>query len=77
MTGYVVKALVDEQLATATRRLAPFGSTRTAEWTVPMYGLTAVFAAFLEPDPDADWSPGAIDQRRHLWALTAQSLYEM
>jgi hypothetical protein len=42
-----------------------------------MYGLTAVFVAFLEPDPDADWSPGAIEQRRQLWAVTAQALYEM
>jgi AcrR family transcriptional regulator len=77
MTGYVVKALVDQALATATQRLAPFGTTQTADWTVPMYGLTAVFVAFLEPDPDADWSPGAIEQRRQLWAVTAQALYEM
>ena len=77
MTGYVVKALVDEELATSTRRLAPFGSSKTADWTVPMYGLTAVFHAFLEPDPDADWSPAAIAQRRQLWALTAQALYDM
>ena len=77
MTGYLVKALVDEQLATATRRLAAFGSSKTADWTVPMYGLTAVFDAFLEPDPDADWSREAIAARRQLWVTTAQALYDM
>jgi AcrR family transcriptional regulator len=77
MTGYVVKALVDEELATTTRRLAAFGSSKAADWTVPMYGLTAVFDAFLEPDPDADWAPDAIAARRQLWAETARGLYEM
>jgi hypothetical protein len=74
MTGYVVKALVDEQLATDTRRLAAFGSTETAEWNVPTYGLTAVFNAFLEPDPDADWTPDAIAARRQMWEQLADTL---
>ena len=77
MTGYVVKALVDEHLATATRRLAAFGSSKPADWTDPMYGLTAVFDAFLEPDPDADWSPAAIAARRRMWSQTARALYEL
>jgi AcrR family transcriptional regulator len=75
MTGYVVKALVDEQLATATRGLAAFGSTKTAEWNVPTYGLTAVFNAFLEPDPDAEWTPDAIAARRRMWEQTADTMY--
>lgn len=74
MTGYVVKALVDQDLATTTRPLAAFGSSTTAEWTVPMYGLTAVFTAFLEPDPDADWTPDAIAARRQMWKQIADTL---
>jgi len=74
MTGYVVKALVDRDLATTTRPLAAFGSSKTADWSVPMYGLTAVVDAFLEPDPDADWSAESIAARRELWSQTARAL---
>jgi hypothetical protein len=68
---------LDEELASTTRRLAAFGSSKAADRTVPMYGLTAVFDAFLEPDPGADWAPDAITARRQLWRETARALYEM
>jgi AcrR family transcriptional regulator len=77
MTGYIVRALVNEDLVTAARPLAAFGSRQVADWTVPAYGLTAVFDAFLEPDPDASWSPEALADRRRLWEQTADSLYEV
>jgi AcrR family transcriptional regulator len=77
MTGYIVRALVNEDLVIASRPLAAFGSRHVAAWTVPTYGLTAVFEAFLEPDPDASWSESAIVERRRLWTTTADSLYLM
>lgn len=74
MTGYIVRALVNPDLVVATRTLAAFGSTEPAGWTAPAYGLTAVFDAFLEPDPDTDWSPAALAVRRELWDETAAEL---
>jgi AcrR family transcriptional regulator len=77
MTGYIVRALVNEDLVSTARPLAAFGSSQVADWTAPAYGLTAVFDTFLEPDPDASWSPEALADRRRLWEQTADSLYEM
>ncbi len=77
MTGYIVRAMANEHLTTATRPLAGFGSSRTTDWTVPAYGLTAVFDAFLEPDEEASWSPAAIAERRLIWEETAQMLDEL
>ena len=76
MTGYIVRSLANPQIATTTRHLAGFGSTAARDWTAPGYGLTAIVDAFLEPDPDATWTPDAIAQRRQLWEQTAASLYE-
>lgn len=72
MTGYIVKSPADQ-----TQTLKAFGSSVAAEWSAAAYGLTAVFDAFLEPDPDADWSTGAIAARRRLWEQTAAAMYEM
>lgn len=72
MTGYIVKSPAEH-----TQTLKAFGSSVAAEWSAAAYGLTAVFDAFLEPDPDADWSPEAITARRRLWEQTAAAMYEM
>lgn len=55
-------------------RLAPFGSTVPAQWSEAEFGLVSVIDAFLEPDPDADWSPPAIRARLELWRHTAAEL---
>src|SRR5674476_636519 len=31
--------------------------------------------AFLEPDPDAEWTPDAIAARRRMWEQTADTMY--
>lgn len=53
-----------------TLRLAPFGSTRAADWSLPALHLVTVFLAHLEPDPEVVW-----DAAR--WAVTAQRLDEV
>lgn len=52
-TGFAVSALADPGLVRATRPLAPFGSTRTAPWSVPALTLAGIVLTHLEPDPDA------------------------
>ena len=52
-TGFVVAALADPDVVTATRRLAPFGSSRPAQWSVPALTLAGLVLAHVEPDPDA------------------------
>lgn len=51
--GFVVAALTDPGLVTATRPIAAYGSSSPAPWSVPAYALTGLVLAHLEPDPDA------------------------
>jgi len=73
MTGFIVKSLVT--VPDRSFEIAPFGAGGSAQWSIPVYGLTAIFDAFLEPDPDASWSGEAIAERRALWDATAAELY--
>lgn len=50
-TGFAVAALADPDLVAATTPLAPFGTTRTADWSVPVLTLTGLVLNHLEPDP--------------------------
>jgi hypothetical protein len=50
MTGLVVKALADPDLATERRLLAPFGTTRQAEWSTPALVLVGIIMSYFEPD---------------------------
>lgn len=51
--GFVVSAQNDPTLLTATSDLAPYGSSRTAPWSVPAYVLAGLVLQHLEPDPNA------------------------
>lgn len=76
MTGFIVRELVAP--ATSARQLlAPFGSTREAEWSVAEYGLVAVFDAFLEPDPEAAWTDDAIAERLRRLDDTVEHMYDL
>ena len=55
MTGLVVKALARPELATDAVASRPFGSTETADWTLPAQHLTGVLLGYLEPDPAVEW----------------------
>ncbi|NYE01345.1 AcrR family transcriptional regulator [Kineosphaera limosa] len=59
MTGLIVNATAAAPKGRGgggTIRLAPFGSTKEAHWSLPALHLVTVFFAYLEPDPDAVWS---------------------
>ncbi|WP_182112212.1 MULTISPECIES: TetR/AcrR family transcriptional regulator [unclassified Actinotalea] len=51
--GFVVAGLADPALIHDTRALAPYGSTRTADWSVPVLALAGIVLGHLEDDPDA------------------------
>lgn len=53
MTGFLIAALTDPGLITRTRQLDPFGTGRSAAWSVPALTLTGLVLAQVEPDPDA------------------------
>ena len=76
MTGFIVRALV-APVATVRQPLAPFGSSREADWSVAEYGLVAVFDAFLEPDPDAVWTEETIAERLRRLDDTVQHMYDL
>lgn len=67
-TGFAVAALADPDLVTATTPLAPFGTTRTADWSVPVLTLTGLVLNHLEQDPAAS-PPDAEGIARALPAL--------
>ncbi len=70
VTGLIVKSFADPGLAGASRRLAPFGTSRAADWTDAQLVQVHLFLSFLEPDPDVRWS------RERLHAL-AQSVRDL
>ncbi|WP_307844724.1 TetR/AcrR family transcriptional regulator [Actinotalea solisilvae] len=55
--GFMVAALADPGLVHDTRPLAPYGSRRTAEWSVPVLALTGIVLGHLEEDPGASVPP--------------------
>jgi AcrR family transcriptional regulator len=56
VTGLIVKSFADADLAGATRRLAPFGTSRPADWTDAQLVQVHLFLSYLEPDPEVSWS---------------------
>lgn len=55
MTGLVVRALARPELVTQTFAMAPYGSSRVADWTQPQLHLVGAILGHLEPDPDLTW----------------------
>ncbi len=55
MTGLVVRALARPELVTQTFGMAPYGSSRVAEWTQPQLHMVGVILSHLEPDPHVTW----------------------
>ncbi|QEU97175.1 TetR/AcrR family transcriptional regulator [Streptomyces kanamyceticus] len=62
MRGFVLTALSRPDLAERTVRQGAFGATYAAEWSQPALGITAAALAFLEPDPQVEWSEGRLAQ---------------
>lgn len=55
MTGHVINALsVPEVLLRFEAN--PFGASQSAEWSLPAIGLASNLWAFLEPDPQIEWT---------------------
>lgn len=52
-TGFLVAALATPTLLTDRSTLAAHGSSRAAEWSTPVFVLTGMVLAAVEPDPDA------------------------
>ncbi|MBO9553580.1 TetR family transcriptional regulator [Cellulomonas sp.] len=62
-TGFVVTALADPDVLRESRREAPFGSTRTAAWSLPALTLTGLVLAHVEPDPRGpDLDAGTLEE---------------
>jgi AcrR family transcriptional regulator len=59
-TGLVVKAFADPSLVRDRRSLAPFGTSREAEWSDSGLVQVGVVLSHLEPDPDASWDGGSV-----------------
>ena len=55
VTGLIVKSFADPDPARETRRLAPFGTSQTAEWTDVELVQVHLFLSYLEPDPAVNW----------------------
>jgi AcrR family transcriptional regulator len=56
VTGLIVKSFADPVPTRTTRRLAPFGTSRPAEWTDAQLVQVHLFLSYLEPDPEVSWS---------------------
>ena len=52
--GLGLRRIVSADLVAKRFELAGFGSTETAEWSVPALGFTAILTSLVEPDPDFD-----------------------
>lgn len=76
MTGVLVKLLVNPGLLDETVPLAAFGSRLVAPWSPPVHAMAATLLAYLEPDPDADWSPAGSAGRLAAWQDLAAQLKE-
>lgn len=72
MTGLVVLATSrpDAVADSDTVHLAPFGSSRQAQWSLPALHLTGVILSHLEPDPDVVWD----EPRRHETGVRLQEM---
>ena len=60
-TGLAVRTFADPEPTRARHRLAPFGTTREAEWSDAGLAAVRLVLSHLEPDPAVPWSPSRID----------------
>ncbi|MFS0701835.1 helix-turn-helix domain-containing protein [Cellulomonas sp. 179-A 4D5 NHS] len=51
--GFVIAALADPQIVHSTQRVAPFGASRDAPWSIPVLTQASLVLAHIEPDPQA------------------------
>jgi AcrR family transcriptional regulator len=58
--GLLLMAPTVPELASVPLRAKPFGATETADWSQAAMTVAAIEAAFLEPDPEVEWTPGRI-----------------
>jgi AcrR family transcriptional regulator len=56
ITGLVMKASVAPRLVEDRMSLAPFGTTRTGEWSAVTLAEVGLYLAHLEPDPAVRWT---------------------
>ncbi|WOQ17266.1 hypothetical protein [Raineyella sp. W15-4] len=59
-TGMAVRGYSDPEAVRTPRSCAPFGSSRTAPWTLPALAAAEVFFAATEPDPEAVWDAARV-----------------
>ena len=74
VTGMVVRAWSDPDAATATRPLAPFGTSRVAEWNTAGLAAASLFLDATEPDPAVTWDDARVARLRAALADVAGTL---
>jgi AcrR family transcriptional regulator len=62
--GMVLMSPTNPDLAEAHVEGDPFGTGETARWPVRAVALAGIALAFLEPDPDVEWTPARIAEVR-------------
>ena len=56
LRGLVIMALATPDIAGYEAAARPFGTPETGGWSLAALGLVGVASAFLEPDPDVEWT---------------------
>lgn len=58
--GLLLMAPTVPELGSVPLRAKPFGASDTADWSQAAVAVAAIETAFLEPDPEVDWTPARI-----------------
>jgi len=73
MTGLVVRALARPDVAKVTIRMAAFGSSREADWTLVAHHLVGTLLGHLEPDPEVRWDANRLKAGLDAFEATVQA----
>jgi AcrR family transcriptional regulator len=72
MRGLVIMAQSMPELGQQRAAARPLAVAATADWSLPALGLASMAWAFMEPDPDVEWSQERIVRVRQALATLAQ-----
>jgi AcrR family transcriptional regulator len=61
LRGLVIIALSTPDIASRRLQARPLGATEAAAWSLAGLTAASIADAFLEPDPDIDWTPERLD----------------
>jgi hypothetical protein len=66
LRGLIIMAKPLPAIAVSLVSASPFGATNAREWSLPALGAGSVATAFLEPDPEVEWSGERVARIREL-----------